>query len=330
VDPSSVTPVPLARPAPRTTAQTRHQDGAVVLISALTRPASPRSAGIDFEHVRRLAEVVDPLPPILVHRPTMQIIDGFHRVAAALHQGRDSVHVQFAYGPADLVFVMAVGANTTHGLPLSLADRRMAAARIIRTHAHWSDRAIAGVTGLSSKTVRGIRSEEGTAASDEPRVGKDGRVRPVNSTAGRALAAELIQKKPTASLREIAAEAGVSPNTVRDVRSRLHRNDDPVLAGSRSRRRRTSPSPDLRHTPADITPILDTLTRDPMLRMNVGGRKLLRWVHLHAVGPEAADALDPAPAHCLEHLIELAKRCSANWAKVASDLEQAHQSQTAV
>lgn len=319
-----------------TAAQRRRQDCgheiAAVPIGALIRGGSPRSTGIDLDHVRGLAESVTRLPPIVVHRPTMQIVDGFHRVAAALHQGLDSVEVQFVDGPADLLFAMAVRANVTHGLPLSLADRRVAATRITRTHAHWSDRAIAEITGLSPTTVRSIRSGEDDAQHDT-RLGRDGRLRPVNAAGRRALAAELIRAKPEASLREIAAEAGVSPNTVRAVRARLGRADDPVPADSQSRSRasheRLQPTSDSGMA-IDVRPVLDALSRDPALRMNVSGRKILRWVHLHAVGPETASAFGAAPPHCLEHLIELAKRCSANWAKVASDLEQAHQIRNAV
>lgn len=41
--------------------------------------------------------------------------------------------------------------NTHHGLPLTRADRKAAAQRILDIHPHWSDRAIAKVTGLSPK-----------------------------------------------------------------------------------------------------------------------------------------------------------------------------------
>lgn len=315
--------------AAETRSQGRGDEIAMVPIRELAREGSPRSTGIDLEHVRNLVESATPLPPIVVHRSTMQIVDGFHRVAAALHQGLDVVKVQFVDGPADLVFAMAVRANVAHGLPLSLADRRVAASRIVRTHIDWSDRAIAEITGLSPKTVQRIRCEEGDT-EDASRRGRDGRLRPLNAAAGRALAAELIAARPEASLREIAAEAGISPNTVRDVRARLRKSDEPTAEDPRRGRRERRQSTSGSEMAMDVTSVLDTLARDPSLRMNAGGRELLRWVHLHAVGPETADVFHPAPAHCIEHLIELARRCSANWAKLASELEQAHRVKTAV
>jgi ParB-like chromosome segregation protein Spo0J len=86
-----------------------------------------------------LAEAEGPLPPILVHRATMQIIDDFHRVSAALCKGLDEVEAYLLDGPSESAFIVAVEANLTHrGLP--------------QTHAHWWDRAIASSTGLSTRT----------------------------------------------------------------------------------------------------------------------------------------------------------------------------------
>ena len=132
-----------------------------VQIAALVRTGSPRSGGVDFAHVQRLIEADWPLPPILVHRPTMRIIDGFHRVAAAIQMGIDEIGAYVIDGSVESMFVLAVRANVTHGLPLSLADRRMAADRILCTHTHWSDRAIASATGLSARTVCGLRCASG-------------------------------------------------------------------------------------------------------------------------------------------------------------------------
>src|ERR1051326_1883704 len=55
---------------------------AVPLLSLL--PAdSPRLNGEDRAHILRLAETETPLPPILVDKRTMRVIDGMHRLMAA-------------------------------------------------------------------------------------------------------------------------------------------------------------------------------------------------------------------------------------------------------
>ena len=116
-----------------------------------------RVKGEDIKHVRALAEVEDELPPIVVHRATMQVIDGMHRVRAAILSGVAYIEALLFEGAEDEAFLLAVRLNVTHGLPLSRADRVAAAVRIIHSSPQWSDRAIARAAGLSDKTVASIR-----------------------------------------------------------------------------------------------------------------------------------------------------------------------------
>ena len=190
---------------------------------------SPRLNGEDRAHIARLAETDAPLPPILVHRRTMRVIDGMHRLMAASLQGRGMIDVEFFDGSEADVFLRAVQENIAHGLPLTQADRRAAAKRIIATHPHMSDRAIGHVAGLAAKTVAAMRkrSTEDPAQSNA-RVGRDGRVRPLDSSEARRRAAELLTGQPESSLRDVARAAGISPATVLDVRKRLERGESPV------------------------------------------------------------------------------------------------------
>jgi hypothetical protein len=61
----------------------------------------------------------------------MRVIDGMHRLRAAQLRGDHGVEVKFFDGDADEAFIAAVRANITHGLPLTLADRKAAAQRIL-------------------------------------------------------------------------------------------------------------------------------------------------------------------------------------------------------
>lgn len=207
----------------------------MVLLGSLLKSDSPRLSGANMAHARLLAESDADLPPILVNRRTMRVIDGTHRVLAASLRGRDEIEAQFFECDDDEAFVLAVEANVAHGLPLSLADRTAAAKRIIASHSQWSDRAVASVTGLAHKTVGSIRRRlTGEVPQSNTRRGRDGRVRPVDSTQGRLEASRLLSDRPNASLREIAREAGVCAATVRDVRARLQRGEDPVSPGRRA------------------------------------------------------------------------------------------------
>src|SRR5690242_6233394 len=46
-----------------------------------------RAAGVDEDHVRTLADCDDELPPVLLQRDTLRVIDGVHRIRAAELRG---------------------------------------------------------------------------------------------------------------------------------------------------------------------------------------------------------------------------------------------------
>ncbi|MFF2352055.1 ParB/RepB/Spo0J family partition protein [Kitasatospora sp. NPDC058115] len=304
------------------------------------KPAdSPRLHGEDPDHVRLLAESDTVLPPILVHRGSMRVIDGMHRLRVAELRGDTEVQVQYFDGTDAEAFVRAVQLNVAHGLPLTLGDREAAATRIVESNASWSDRAIARMTGLSAPTVGRIRARSRSDRSTEAaaRIGRDGRVRPLSSVAGRRRAGELIDAEPGLSLREIARRAGISVGTVRDVRKRVSRGEDPVPA-------RFLPGPAtapvappalpgramkaLAPLPPDpvagtYTSDLNSLKNDPSLRLTSTGRFLLRWLSLHAISQAQRDSLiESLPPHSRARIAYMAKYCSRWWAEFADNLAE--------
>jgi ParB-like chromosome segregation protein Spo0J len=295
----------------------------VVPISALRPSDSPRAADEDLAHVNALAEPETRLPPIIVHRATMRVIDGMHRVRAAILRGNDTIEALFFDGDDEAAFVLAVKANTTHGLPLSMAERRMAALRIMRSYPQWSDRATASATGLSHKTVAGIRRR---ASGDIPqldnRIGRDGRARPVRIAEGRQRASQLISDNPRASLREIAAAAGISPSTVRDVRHRMQQADaTTVLPGNEEPQ-----APERARAPSPQT-IVHTLRTDPSLRFTEAGRMLLRLMNTHVMmTQELGDLVAKVPEHCTGAVSALAREYSQAWQDFAQKLDGRQQS----
>src|SRR5216683_6312208 len=60
-------------------------------VRSLRPGVSPRLEGEDRAHVARLAETESPLPPILVDRCSMRVIDGMHRLMAASLGGRETI-----------------------------------------------------------------------------------------------------------------------------------------------------------------------------------------------------------------------------------------------
>jgi transposase len=298
------------------------QKAVAVPVFSLRPGESPRLQGQDKAHIARLAEAEAPLPPILVDRRTMRVIDGMHRLMAASLKGEQTVEVEFFDGSAEDAFLAAVKANVTHGLPLQLADRRAAASRIIASHPQMSDRSVAETVGLAARTVAAIRRRcAGLAAQPGARVGRDGKVRPLSGVDGRRRAAELLAERPGASLREVARVAGVSPATVRDVRQRLARGAElaPGLAGPGAGGGQAGGSQD---RPAGAAG-LEKLLRDPSLRHTEQGRRLLRLLQLNAAGEQEWPGVMAAlPPHCAATVVQLAHQYGRMWLNFAQELDE--------
>ncbi|MEU7874933.1 ParB N-terminal domain-containing protein [Dactylosporangium sp. NPDC049140] len=295
-------------------------------VRSLLPADSPRTAGEDPAHTTMLAALDAQLPPIIVHRATMRVIDGMHRLGAARLRGDDLVRARYFDGTEQEAFVLAVRTNIAHGLPLSADDRTRAMERIIGSYPGWSDRAIAAAVGLGPRTVAKFRlrmQREDRADEARTRTGRDGRTRPVHNAEGRLRASELIRERPEASLRAIAREAGVSPSTVRDVRLRMERGDDPLPPARRRRDDSSAPVATDGRAGPDLGAILQGLQSDPALRFSESGRVLLRWMFSRAIrADEWVDVADKVPPHSTYIIANLARMCAEEWRQLAEDLEQ--------
>ncbi|MDU0290389.1 ParB/RepB/Spo0J family partition protein [Saccharothrix longispora] len=295
-------------------------------IADLVLSDSPRIAGEDDEHTRALAESEHEMPPIVVQRGTNRVVDGRHRVHAARLRGEHAIRAWLFDGDDESAFVLAVRLNGRHGLPLTLADRKEAAARILRTHAAWSNRAIASITGLSHKTVAALRAKAGQPGG-QARIGRDGRTRPLSTASGRECARKILERDPTSSLRDVSAIAGVSPGTVRDVRDQLLRAERvipsprpaigaaPGLGQETARRRRDDPG-----EPQEVLRVLRT---DPSLRLRQSGRLLLSILAVASMDGAARERLVfDLPDHCLEPVAQLAAASVRAWQELAACLDR--------
>jgi len=295
-------------------------------LSRLSSVCSPRTSGEDPDHVETLLSAEWDLPPILVHRPTMRVIDGLHRLKAARVRGDTKIQARFIDGTESDAFVLAVEANIRHGLPLSLADRKRAAVQIIGTHPQWSDRRVASATGISAGTVADLR-KRGGEGGNEARIGRDGRIRPVDSSERRKQAADLIRNDPGLSLRQVAKQVGISPETVRDVRGRLERGESPTPDGNRRLRTKQHPltltEPDLGHElDQERVAVLERLKADPALRLSEVGRILLRMLAMHSMdGQEWERILHGVPPHLYGVVAGFARDHARVWAGFADHLE---------
>lgn len=309
----------------------------LIPVADLVDADSPRLRGESVEHIELLLTSHAELPPILVHRQTMRVIDGMHRLRVAALRGQQDIAVRFFDGPDADAFILAVSTNVSHGLPLSLSDRTAAAERIVTHSPQLSDRSIASSTGLSPKTVAAIRRRTNP---DHPqlnaRVGRDGRVRPIDSGDGRRHAARIMRANPDASLRAVAKAAGISLGTAHDVRERLREGQDPVPAHRRAPRAGAGPAnqeasclragvcPHVSPPPyPDRETALRNLRQDPSMRFSGTGRMLLRLLTAQALDNENwAKLIDHVPPHRADAIAALALDFARSWQEFAERLQR--------
>jgi ParB-like chromosome segregation protein Spo0J len=117
------------------------------------------------------------LPPIiLVKTPEGELIlaDGFTRFNAARRAGVDSIDANIVPGTKRDAILTNIVANTTHGAPLTLAERRHAIQRLLGD-AEWrkeSDRSLGHRCGLDHKTVGKLRAELAPTTVHESRTAR--------------------------------------------------------------------------------------------------------------------------------------------------------------
>jgi hypothetical protein len=277
--------------------------------------------------------------PIVVHADSMRVIDGVHRVRAAYMRGDRHVLARMVWCSDVDAFALAVRLNTRHGLQLARADRIAALGRILASFPNWSDRRIAAFVGLSTATVS-ERRKRSTAQTLQPnaRVGRDGRLRPVNAVEGRLRASQIISKRPDASLREVAREAGIAVSTAQDVRRRMCAGEDPLTprmaAGERSAAPNAGQQPPItrmhdaaggqprRLSGDDLASAVERLRKDPSVRLTETGRGLLRILEVERAALAAtAQSLDALPGHCVATVAAIVHSYARAWADLADRLD---------
>ena len=290
-----------------------------IAIASLTQGASLRETPLSRDHVARLVASGGHWPPLLVHRDDLVVIDGQHRLAAAIELKLVTTAVVLHDGPPDDAFMEALQANASHGLPLTLRERRSAAFRVLAIHPEWSDRKIARTCGLSSGTTRRVRASADRSAGGPVipitrRLGADGKYRPATPGEIRTRVAETISQRPDASLRAIAVQTGCSPATVLAVRQSTHQVRSEVSApsivgvdGSESTTR----------VPSKLW------QSDSACASSESSREFAEWFDRTTLDPrESSRYLESVPLSRIYEVVDEALRRSKEWSDFAAALER--------
>ncbi|WP_440068669.1 ParB N-terminal domain-containing protein [Streptosporangium sp. OZ121] len=289
-------------------------------------PSTLRAAGENLRHINSLVEVYADLPPIVVHRETMTVIDGVHRLRATQRSGAEFISAVFFDGDEREAFVLAVKLNSSHGLPLSLADRKAAAVRIIADFPDWSNRLLAEVAGLSDKTIAALRRKSGAEIPHPAtaRIGRDGVAYPVAVGEGRKRALAFLAANPEASAQEVALAADISLTTAKDVRRRArHAGGDPDNGSTRGGEAGVRGPAKVPPGHVDLSLAVQRLRADPSLRLTEVGRKLLRSLDVSAEQPDNWSTMAHSlPIHCAPIIAEVARHHAKSWQLLAESLTE--------
>jgi ParB-like chromosome segregation protein Spo0J len=119
---------------------------------------------IDNEAVADYAEAIKvgiDFPPIVVFHDGADywLADGFHRYHAHKQAGKASIEAEVRSGTVREAILHSLGANCTHGLRRSNADKRKAVQTLLADAewAAWSDRKIAEACGVTHPFVAHLR-----------------------------------------------------------------------------------------------------------------------------------------------------------------------------
>jgi ParB-like chromosome segregation protein Spo0J len=280
-------------------------------VCALRQGWRLRTQEIDADHLNVICLAKGKWPPIVVRRGDNAIIDGNYRYLAACRLGYTHIECMYFDGGDEDAFLEALRRNLTHGLPLSLEDRKRAARLLLQSHPEWSDRRIAGECSLAPGTLRRLRAgmpTPGEANAVTSRLGRDGRRRPVDPEASRQRILRVIAAHPEHSLGEIARITQTSPATVRSVVKRPPQESH----GS---------GPQMLDTRGLIGTACGAWVADSALSSMVDGKDFAHWLEQTTIRAEWEGFVDGVPLSRVYEVADEARRRGRAWVEFAERLE---------
>lgn len=309
-----------------------------VKVGLVRRGPKVRADRLDLDHVWTLRQSLDALPPVTV-RPVdghYVLVDGHHRLEAHRLEERTEVRAVVVDLDDDEAYEAAVAANVTHGKPLSIRDRKAAAAELLRRRPEWSDRRVGEATGLTNKTVAALRPDRPTEEIpqlDGKRAGADGKRRPATKAAEaeqRDKLRDFYREHPDASLSEgAAAVGGVSKMTA--AKARVEALDEARQEGEKPA---LSVAPTPEPTEPDVPRVGDFVTfwpgdgqwaKDDRFMDSTASHELALFMDRRlwrSSDPDTAALIGGVPADLRPNVAAAARTTAEQWTALADALEQ--------
>ncbi len=170
-----------------------------------------RANGINKRTVAEYAEALRNgavFPPVVVFKDKAGVYwlcDGFQRHAARMLAFPDAPEIaaEIREGSRKDALVFAAGANASHGLRRTNADKKRAVSMMLTAFPKWSDRRISEAVGVGNKFVGDVRRAVCPEHSSDEREGLDGKVRAATVAESTPVADAL--EKPLAKFRALVA-----------------------------------------------------------------------------------------------------------------------------
>jgi len=118
----------------------------------------PRSA-LDEEAIERYRDCLQELPPIVVDRETMTVLDGWHRVEAYRREGLETIPVKYDSCAPHFFLARSYALNARHGLPVDneIRDQIIVDLRQGKDgYDPMAEEAIAEIIGISQQRVNQV------------------------------------------------------------------------------------------------------------------------------------------------------------------------------
>ena len=146
-------------------------------------------------------------PPIIVfydeRTRTHHVADGYHRILAAQHNKSEAIWAEIREGTKQDALRHALGANQTHGLRRTNADKQRCVRLALEHFAKMSDRGVAELCGVDHHMVSKQRKLLGKTPNSATRTGKDGKQYRASKSAQQQSAA--VASPPPVSPRNLQA-----------------------------------------------------------------------------------------------------------------------------
>jgi hypothetical protein len=167
-----------------------------------------RESGLDAGIVAEYAEAMIGgaiFPPVVIFYDGTDywLADGFHRVGAVKKLGLEIISADVRHGTRREAILYSVGANESHGLRRTAADKRRAIAAMLRDPqwARWSDREIGKRCAVDHKTVAKVRAElTDDLLADRTYITKHGTIATMSTAAIGKRTGEFPTDKPNGSM----------------------------------------------------------------------------------------------------------------------------------